>query len=187
MPLHPLANFEIQKYYQSEHIFKGVYSCNYLPNTMKDEAYVVNLDEYKSIGTHWIASYVNRNCMTYFDSFVVEHILKEVKRFFGNKNIIKNIFRLQTCDSIMCEYFCTGFVDFIFNGKGLTDFANLFLAHNFKKNDKVILDYILKSSINMSEAHVYDTKLDKTLQCRLSRTESKRQIFLSLELMTKRR
>ena len=61
MPPHSLTNFEISKYYQIESKLNGVYSRNILPKTKKDRAYVINLDEYKSIGTHWIALYVNGN------------------------------------------------------------------------------------------------------------------------------
>ena len=68
MPPHPLTDFEIQKSYQTSRKFNGVYSRNNLPK-MKDRAYVINLDEYKSIGTHWIALYVNDNNVKYFDSF----------------------------------------------------------------------------------------------------------------------
>ena len=74
---HPLINFEIQRYYQNEPKFNGVYSRNNLPK-IKDEAYVINLDEYKSIRTHWIALRVNAENITYFDSFGSEHIPKEV-------------------------------------------------------------------------------------------------------------
>ena len=55
MPLHPLTNFEIQKYYQNEPRFNGVFSRNNLPKKIKDEAYLINLDEYADVGTHWIA------------------------------------------------------------------------------------------------------------------------------------
>ena len=55
IPLHPLTNFEIQKYYQNEPRFNGVYSRNNLPKQIKDGAYVINLDEHKDTGTHWIA------------------------------------------------------------------------------------------------------------------------------------
>ena len=83
MSPHPL-NFEIQKYFQNEPKFNGVYSRNNLPK-IKDGAYVINLDEFESIGTHWIALYLNGNNKRasydtiYFDSFGVEHILKEIK------------------------------------------------------------------------------------------------------------
>ena len=74
MPLHPLTNFEIQKYYQNEPKINGVYSRNNLPK-IKDGTYVINLDEHKLIGTHWIAFYVNGDIAkaSYFDSFKVEH------------------------------------------------------------------------------------------------------------------
>ena len=106
MPPHLLTHFEIQKYYRNEPKFNGVYSRNHLPK-IKDLAYVLNLDEYKSIGTQWIALYVNGNNIIYFHSFGVEHIPKEIKKFIRNKNIITNIYRIQAYNSIMCRYVCT--------------------------------------------------------------------------------
>ena len=132
MSPHPSRNFEIKKYYQKEPIFNGVYSRNNLPN-LKDGAYVINLDKYKSIGTHWIALHVNDNNVTYFDSFGVEHIPKEIKKFIGNKNIVKNIYRIQAYDSIMCGHFWIGFIDFMLKGKSLLDYTNLFSANDYEK------------------------------------------------------
>ena len=60
-----LTNFEKTKYYENESRFNGVYSRNNLPNKIEDEAYVVNLDEYSDIGTHWIALYVKNNDITF--------------------------------------------------------------------------------------------------------------------------
>ena len=73
------------------------------------------------------------NNVTYFDRFGIEHILKEIKAFIKNKNIKTNIFRIQTYDSIMCGYFCIGFINFMLAGKTLADFTNLFSPNNFKK------------------------------------------------------
>ena len=87
MPAHPLTNFEIQTYYQNEPKFIVAYSRDDLPDKIKDGAYVVNLDEYSDIGTHWIALYVNNKTVTYFDSFGIENIPKEVKKFVNNNNI----------------------------------------------------------------------------------------------------
>ena len=143
MSSHPLTSFEIQKYYQNEPRFNGVYSRNNLPK-IKDGAYVINLDEYSDIGTHWVALYVNNN-VTYFDSFGVEHIPKEIKAFINNKNIKTNIFRIQAYDSIMCGYFCIGFIDFMLAGKTLTEFTNLFSPNNFKKNDDIILNHFMNN------------------------------------------
>ena len=77
MPPHPLTNFEIEKYYQNELKFNGVYSRDNLPDKIKDGSYIINLDEYYDIGTHWVALYVVNN-VTYFHSFGVEHIPKEI-------------------------------------------------------------------------------------------------------------
>ena len=79
-------------YYQIESRFNGVYSRDNLPDKIKDGAYVINLDEYSNIGTHWIALYVNIKTVTYFDSFGVEYIPKEIKNFINNKNIIAKYF-----------------------------------------------------------------------------------------------
>ena len=136
MPPHALTNFEIQNYYQKKPKFNGLYSRNNLPK-MKDGVYAINLDEYKSIGTHWIALYVNDNNVTYFDGFVVEHIPKEIKKFIGNKNIITSIYRIQAYNSIMCGCFCIGFIDFML--KSLFDYTNLFSPNDNDKNDKIII------------------------------------------------
>ena len=72
-----------------------------------------------------------RNEVIYFDSFVVEHIPKEIKTFISNKNIKANIYCVQANDTIMCGYFCIGFIDFMLAGKKLIDYTNLFSPHNF--------------------------------------------------------
>ena len=118
-------------YYQNEPEFNGVYSIDNLPDKISDETYVVNLDEPSDIRTHWIALYVNTRTVTYFDSFGIEHIFKEIKTFIINKNIIANTFRIQAYDSVVCGYFCIGFINFMFKGNNLTDFSNLFSPNNF--------------------------------------------------------
>ena len=93
---------------------------------MKDGTYIINLDEYESVGDHWIVLYLNGDSLTYFDNFGIEYIPKKVKRFIGNKNIIANIYRVQAYDSTMCRYFCNGFIDFTLKGNSLLEYANLF-------------------------------------------------------------
>ena len=143
MTTHPLTNFEIQAYYQNEPRFIGVYSRDNLPDKIKDRVYVINRDEYSDIGIRWIALYVNNKTVTYFHSFGIEHISKEVKKFVNNKNIIGNIFRIQAYDSVMCGCFCIGFIDYMFMGKSLTDCTNHFSPNNFKRNDEIIFNYFL--------------------------------------------
>ena len=119
MPPHPLTNFEIQKYYKN------------------DGAYVINVDEYADVDTHWIALFCNRNEIVYFDSFGVEHVPEEIKEFIGGKNIKANIFRVQANDSVMCGYFCIGFIDSMLSGTKSTDYINLCSPRDFK-NDFVL-------------------------------------------------
>ena len=140
MPLHPLTNFEIQKYYQKEPKFNGVYSRNNL-SKIKDGGYIKNFDESESIRTHWIVLYVNAKNVTYFDSFGIKNIPKEIGKFIGNKNIITNIYRIQAYHSTMCRYFCIEFIDFMLKGKSLLEYTNLFSPYKYQKNDKIILKY----------------------------------------------
>ena len=140
MSPHHLTNFEIQKYYENEPKFNGVYSRNNLPK-IKSGVYIINLKESESIGTYWIALYINDSNVTYFDSFGVEHISKEIKKFIGNKRIITSIYRIQAYDSIMREYFCIGFIDFILKGKSLLDYTYSFSPNDYENIDKIILKY----------------------------------------------
>ena len=95
----------------------------------------------------------NNNSVIYFNSFGVEHIPKEVKAFINrtsssashNKNINTNFFRIQAYHSIMCGYFCIGFIDFMLKGKTLTEYTNLFSPNNFKKNDDITLNYFMSN------------------------------------------
>ena len=145
MPTYPLTNFEIQKYYENKPRFNGVYSRDNPPK-IKDGTYVINLDEYPDIGAHWVALYIHNDDVTYFDSLGVEHILKVIKAFINRSlSITTNIFRIQAYDSIICGYFCIGFIDFILPGKTLTDFTDFFLPYNFKKNDDTILNYFMNN------------------------------------------
>ena len=141
MAPYSLTNFEIQNYYKNEPRFNGVFSRNKLAIKIKDGAYVINLDEYADVATHWIALSCNRNEIVYLDSFGVEHVPEEIEEFIVNKNIIANIFRVQANDSVLCGYFCIGFIDFMPAGKKLTDYTSLFSPHDFKKNDDIILSY----------------------------------------------
>ena len=138
MPFHPLTNIEINEYYKNEPRFNGVYSRKNLPKKNKKGVYVINLDEYANIGTHWVALFVKTNEAIYFDSFGIEHIPNEINKFIGNKNIKSNIFRLQAYGSIMCGYYCVEFINYMLKDKTLLDYTNLFSPNDFKKNNQII-------------------------------------------------
>ena len=80
IPPHSLTNFEIQQYYQNKSRFNGVYSRDNLPKQIKDDVYVINLDEHKDTGIHWVVLFCKKNEIVYFDSFGVEHIPEEIKK-----------------------------------------------------------------------------------------------------------
>ena len=92
---HTSTTFKIKNCYRNEPRFKDAYSRNNLtknlPNTMKDGGYIVNCDDYKLTGTHWIDFYIINNYVRNFDSFGVEHIPEEIMRFISSKTIVTNI------------------------------------------------------------------------------------------------
>ena len=79
MQPHSLANFEIQKYYENEPRFNGVFSRDNLPKKIKDEAYVIDLDEYKDVGTHWIALFCKKMKLFISIVLVLNIFLKKLK------------------------------------------------------------------------------------------------------------
>ena len=124
MPFYPLTNSKKQKYYQNKPKFNAAYSRNNLPK-IKDGAYVINLDEFKSRGTHWVALYVNDESESYFDRFELEHVPKEIRKFIKDTDVKMIIYRIQAHVSIMGGYFCIGFIYFMLKSKYLLDYTNL--------------------------------------------------------------
>ena len=86
--------------------------------------------------TIWITLYVNAENLTYFDSFGVGRIPKEIRKIIGNKNIATNIYWIQASDPIMCGYFCIGFIDFMLKGKSLLSINIYFLQMIIKRKIK---------------------------------------------------
>ena len=82
---------------------------------------------------------INGDNATYFNSFGVWHIPKEIKKFIGYKNITINVLRIQAYNSIMCGCFCIRFIEFMLKGNSLLEYTNLFSPGKYEKNDKIIL------------------------------------------------
>ena len=141
IPSHPLTNFETQNYYENQRRFNGVFCGDNLPKTIKNGAYVINLDKYADAGTYWIALFCRKTEIVHFDSFSVVHVHEEIKELVGNKNIKANIFRGQSSSSIMCGYFCIGFIGFMLVNKKLTEFTSLLSPYDFERNDSIIWRY----------------------------------------------
>ena len=108
---------------------------------IKDGAYVVNLDDKNSKGTHWGSLFINKNIAIYFDSFGIEYIPQEVLNKINDKSITHNIFRIQDNKSIMCGFSCITLKEYLFARKTLLHYTNLFFLNDYKKNDKIIYKY----------------------------------------------
>ena len=127
--------------------------------------------------------YVHNDDATYFDSFV-EHIPKEIKAFINRSlSITTNVFRIQAYDSIMCGYFCIGFIDFMLAGKTLTEFTNLFSPNNFKKNDYIISNYFKYLKMDQCSSHCMypnqNANISNDLHLRLNKINEIRDYFIA--------
>ena len=87
MPPHPLTHFEIRKYYENEPRFNGVYSRDSLPKTIKNGAYVINLDKYADVGIHWIALYAKKMKLFTLIALVLSMFLKKLKDLLDIKTL----------------------------------------------------------------------------------------------------
>ena len=118
----------------------ALFSRNNLPR-IKDGAYLINLNERKAKGKHWVSLFIGRNTAVYFDSFGIEYIPLEVLNKIRDKSITHDMFRIQDDQSIMCGCFCIGFIEYMLGGKTLLDYTNLFSPKDYKKNGKIICKY----------------------------------------------
>ena len=124
----------------------------------RGKSYIINIDEYESMESQWIAFYINAKNVTYFDSFEVEYIPKEIKELIENKKIITNIYGIQAYDSIMWRCFCIGFIDFMLKGKSLKIFSIIkktkklycVICSNYRKFGIPKISYLLEQTLALS-------------------------------------
>ena len=118
---------KVIKYFNYKAKFNGVFSRNNL-HRIKDGAYVINLNDKQSKGTHWASLFIDKSTTVYFDSFGIEYIPNKIK----DKSIIHNIFRIQSDNTIMCGFYYIAFIEYMIAGKGLLDYTNLFSPNDYK-------------------------------------------------------
>ena len=130
------------KYFNDESRFNGVFLRENL-SRIKDSAYVINLGDKQSKGTHWVSIFIDRNTNVLFDFGIIreEYISQEVLSKIKDKSIAHNIFRIQSDDSITCGFYCITFIEHIISGKTLLDYTNLFSPNDYKENDKITCKY----------------------------------------------
>ena len=155
IPPHPLTNFEIQKYYENESRLNGVFSRDNLPKTIKNGAYVINLDEFVYVGTHWIALFCKKLKLFISIVLVLNALLKKLKNSLeikASKDIsfeYKQVFQCVDTFALDSMFLCLVVKNllvlsacFMFGGKKLTDFVSFFSPYDFEKNDSIILSYL---------------------------------------------
>ena len=122
--------------------------------------YVINLDDKKSKGTHWVLLFISKNTAVYFDSFEIEYILQEALNKIKDKSFTHNIFRIRDDDSIMCGYYCSIFIEYMIAGKTLLGYTNLFFSNDYEKDDKIIYKYLKEKYDKLWN---YAKKIDETI------------------------
>ena len=127
--------------------------------SIKDGAYVINLDDKNSKRTHWVSFLIDRNAAVYFDSYRTEYIPQEVLNKIRDKSITYNMFKIQDNEFVMRGFYCIAFIECRLARKTLLDYTNFFCPNNYKNNDKIIYISILK--INMIEEASLEFRLRK--------------------------
>ena len=135
-----MNKIEVTNYFNFELRFNGTFSRNNLPR-IKDGANVINFDTKKRKVTHWVSLFIDLNLAVYFDSFGIAYIPLKVLNKIKEKSVTHNIFRIQDNESIMSEFYCISFIEYMLTGKTLLDYTNLLSPNGYKKNDKVIYKY----------------------------------------------
>ena len=136
--LHLLSNIDITNYFDYEPRFDGVFSKKN-SSRIKHGAFLINLDDKKSKGRHWVTLLIDRNKVVYFLSFETQYILQEILN--KDKSITHSIFRIPNDDSILCGFYCMALIEYMLAGKALLDYTNLISPNDYKKNDKIIYKY----------------------------------------------
>ena len=108
---------------------------------VKDRAYVINLDDKKNKGAHWVSLFITRNRAVYFNSFWIQCIPEEVLSEIKDKFIMHNIFIMQDDNFIMCGFCSILFTEYMITRKMILDYTNLFSPNDYQKNDKIIYKY----------------------------------------------
>ena len=136
VPLHTLSSIEIIKYFNYEPRFNGVISRDNLPR-IKDRVHVINLDVNKLNKRHRVSLFIDKTTTVFGIEYIPQEVLNKIKY----KSITQNVFKIQDDDSIICEFYCIAFIEYMLAGKVLSGYTILFSPDYYKKNDKIIHKY----------------------------------------------
>ena len=121
---------------------------------IKDGTYLINIDETNSKGIHWVSLFIDKNLAVYSDSFEIEYIPQKILNKIKDKSITHNIFRIQDNESVMCGFYYIAFIEYMFAGKTLLEYTDLFSVSDYKKNYKIIYKYFKDKYDGRSKSRV---------------------------------
>ena len=127
--------------------FKGVFSSDDIPFFPKlNVSFICNLSKRNELGTHFIAVYINKNSILYFDPFGVECYVQSICKYLQHYNIeiVQSLLSIQHPSSLHCGYFCIGFILALNNGYNISKYHNIFNHKNLILNDDIVSDFIVK-------------------------------------------
>ena len=121
---------------------------------IKDGTYLINIDETNSKGTHWVSLFIDKNLAVFSDSFEIEYIPQKILNKIKDKSITHNIFRIRDNESVMCGFYYIAFMEYMFAGKTLLEYTDLFSVSDYKKNYKIIYKYFKDKYDGRSKSRV---------------------------------
>lgn len=124
-------------YYNKNKLFGGVFSRDNLPKKCGYKFYIINFNKKHEPGSHWVVVLSFDRCY-YFDSFGISPP-PEIERFMQGKEIIRNTYRIQALNSIMCGYFCIYIIDEMCKGRKFYDVLLEFDPNKYRVNDMIVM------------------------------------------------
>ena len=120
----PLSNFDLMEWVKKLGIkhLRGIYSRDRLPNKIKKECEIINLDDIQGPGTHWVCYRNLDSVVEYFDPFgLIMPSLALVYFRSSGKQIVYSIDEIQNRNTVLCGYWCLYYLLERQNGKSILD------------------------------------------------------------------
>ena len=133
---YPISSLKIDEILKHDKNYVGTYSKDNVPVLKNNQSTIINLQDSRFKGSHWVSYKKIGNKIFYFDSYAVSFIPDIIKNQYPNHKFICNIYRIQSIDSIQCGRFCILFIKSnIKNENEYNNFLLKFEKNNFLKND----------------------------------------------------
>lgn len=140
----PLSNIDLIKWCDYLQIpIKGIFSRNETKPLLHPPC-IINMDDFGSLGTHWVCCWPGKKGMEYFDSFGMPPPLEWEKEMYqlGHKTFLRNDNQIQAVDSLRCGYYCLLFLNERNRGVSFPNLLKWF-SPDVRANERVVKNYFL--------------------------------------------